>query len=317
MSFPVTFSSLYGVNNFFVLLVDYSILFMISNICQRHGARMLTSIVGVCQMTVNDSKEENFNQAQELVKECRRRGALMAFLPEACDYIASNSDSTVAMADSCSENANSILSKYCTLAKETDLWLSLGGMHRICVGDPKEKIRNSHIIVDNNGNIQGIYDKCHLYDVDIPSKVTLKETDRTVPGNKILEPVRTPIGNIGAMVCYDVRFPQISTKLREQGADILTYPSAFTVPTGLAHWEVLMRARAIENQCYVISAAQIGKHNSKRTSFGHSLVVNPWGIVVARASDKIGVITAEIDLQYLQKIRAEMPVINHARKDLY
>ena len=279
----------------------------------------MSPVVGICQMCVDNSKTQNFLQAKRLIEQCKKFGALMAFLPEGCDYIARNANESFSFADLPynQDDGGKMIEKYCDLAKSSDIWLSLGGLHRICEGDPPGKIRNSHVIIDNCGSIQGIYDKCHLFDVDIPSKVTLKETDHTVAGKGLLKPISTPVGKVGALVCYDVRFPQISTMLREQGAEILTYPSAFTVPTGLAHWKVLMRARAIENQCYVIAAAQVGKHNEKRSSFGHSLIVDPWGKVIACASDKVGVITAEIDLEYLRKIRAEMPIINHVRKDIY
>ena len=276
-------------------------------------------IVGICQMCVGNNKEENFAQAKSLIDECKQKGASMAFLPEACDYIVNSTKESLLMADPpFSETiGGTTLQKYCALARETNIWLSLGGIHRFCIGDPGNKFRNSHFIIDNTGKIQGVYDKCHLFDVDIPSKVSLKETDRAVAGQKLLKPVSTPAGKVGALICYDVRFPQVSTLLRDFGAEILTYPSAFTVPTGLAHWEVLMRARAIENQCYVISAAQVGKHNEKRTSFGHSIIVDPWGTVIAQASDKVGVITADIDLNFLRKLRLEMPVVNHVRPDIY
>ena len=270
-------------------------------------------------MCVGADKKENFAQAKLLLNDCKRQGAVMAFLPEACDYIANDMEESFALADPTNSEkiSGTMLRNYCALAKDMGIWLSLGGIHRLCEGDPKEKQRNSHFIIDNAGKIKGVYDKCHLFDVEIPFKVTLKETDRTVAGKSILKPVDTPAGKVGALICYDLRFPQISSLLSNLGAEILTYPSAFTVPTGLAHWEVLMRARAIENQCYVISAAQVGKHNDKRTSFGHSLVVDPWGTVIAHASDQVCAFTANIDLSYLQKIRLEMPVFNHARPDVY
>lgn len=288
-------------------------------LCSVRRIATMSPVVGVCQMCVNNNKDENFSQAKYLVEECKKQGASMAFLPEACDYIAGNFEESLLLADLPynQENGGKLLKKYCNLAKTFGIWLSLGGLHRFCDGDPPNKTRMSHVIIDEFGDVQGIYDKCHLFNVDIPSKVTLKETDRAVAGKGILNPINSPVGKLGALICYDVRFPLISTSLRERGAEILTYPSAFTVPTGLAHWEVLMRARAIENQCYVISAAQVGKHNEKRTSFGHSVVVDPWGKVIACASDKVGIITAEVDMNYLQKIRTEMPVFDHARKDVY
>ncbi|XP_078061598.1 deaminated glutathione amidase-like [Mustelus asterias] len=145
----------------------------------------------------------------------------------------------------------------------------------------------------------------------------MKESDFTIPGTGIEPPVSTPIGKLGLAICYDLRFPEISLVLTEAGAEILTFPSAFTVTTGLAHWEPLLRARAIETQCYVVAAAQTGKHNEKRTSYGHSMVVDPWGCVVAECNEGRDICYAEIDLQYLWDIRQDMPVSHHRRKDLY
>lgn len=137
------------------------------------------------------------------------------------------------------------------------------------------KLYNSHVVLDENGIIKSVYDKIHLFEANIKNGdviTSLKESDYTIPGEEFYMPVETPIGVLGTCICYDVRFPQLSTILRKFGAEILTYPSVFTVPTGQAHWEVLLRARAIENQCYVVAAAQVGQHNHKRSSYGHSMV---------------------------------------------
>jgi len=273
-------------------------------------------LVGLCQMNVTNDKTANFDQGKQLILECKRRGACMAFLPEACDYIASNRNESISLAEPM-DMERGICSRYQNLARSEGMWLSLGGLHRKCEGDHPDKFRISHVIIDANGNVQSVYDKCHLFSVDIPGKITLKETDTAVPGQSIGHITDTPVGKIGSMVCYDMRFPQISSELRRSGAEILTYPSAFTVPTGHAHWEVLLRARAIENQCYVVAAAQVDRHNDKRVSFGHSLVVNPWGTILACAADRVGVITTEIDLGFMRKLRTEMPVETHLRRDLY
>uniref|UniRef100_H2YQ19 Deaminated glutathione amidase n=1 Tax=Ciona savignyi TaxID=51511 RepID=H2YQ19_CIOSA len=274
----------------------------------------MKQIIGVCQMSVDENIDQNLQQARDLVSECNSRGAVFVFLPEACDYISSDRSKSVKMSNFLDSD---LFKEYSKMAAEFGVWLSCGGIHRRCADDPGDKMRNSHVVFDADGVVRLVYDKCHLFNVDIPNKVRLQETDTVVAGKSIVEPIDTPIGKLGAMVCYDVRFPQISSKLREKGAEILTYPSAFTVPTGHAHWEALLRARAIENQCYVVAAAQVGVHNSSRKSYGHSMIVDPWGTVLACAGDRVGVITAEIELDYLWKLRQEMPVSSHMRHDLY
>lgn len=275
------------------------------------------SIIGVCQMSVTSNKAENFIQGEKLIKECARRGCHIAFLPEACDFIAENSAQSRELADPLfSDDYETVCSKYCGLAKQLKIWISLGGIHRSC-SMSDGRIFNSHILIDSSGNVKSVYDKCHLFSVDIPGKLTLKETDTVIPGSAICDPVMSPVGNVGLMICYDIRFPQISTELRNRHSEILTYPSAFTVPTGHAHWQALLRARAIENQCYVVAAAQTGRHNHKRVSYGHSMVVDPWGTVLACGGEKVGVMTVDVDLEHLRTVRENMPVFDHKRVDLY
>ncbi|NXG62887.1 NIT1 amidase, partial [Hemiprocne comata] len=167
------------------------------------------------------------------------------------------------------------------------------------------------------GRLVAAYRKTHLCDVELEGRVTMKESGFTNPGSEILPPVSTPAGKLGLSICYDLRFPEVSLALRHAGAEILTSPSAFTVPTGSAHWEVLLRARAIETQCYVVAAAQTGQNHERRVSYGHAMVVDPWGAVVAQCHEGPGLCYAEIDLGYLHRIRREMPVLNHRRHDLY
>ncbi|KAG7241522.1 hypothetical protein INR49_025427 [Caranx melampygus] len=157
--------------------------------------------------------------------------------------------------------------------------------------------------------------KSHLFDVELPEKgVSLKESAFTIPGPSMVSPVQTPIGKVGLGICYDLRFPELSVALQRNGAEILTYPSAFTVATGVAHWEVLLRARAIETQCYVVAAAQVGRHHEKRSSYGHALVVDPWGEVVGDCGgDNPGMVLVEINLGKVSSTRRNMPVQQHRR----
>ncbi|XP_033098769.1 deaminated glutathione amidase-like isoform X2 [Anneissia japonica] len=272
-----------------------------------------SNLVAVCQMTSTDDKETNFKTCDDLIHRAAEMGAKVTFLPECCDYVGNNSAESVDMAISLD---GKLVSRFKNLAKKCSMWLSLGGIHLKEVSE-KNRISNAHVMINSNGEIAAVYKKTHLFDVNIPKVVTLMETGYTIPGQGMVEPVVTPVGNVGLAVCYDVRFPELSIALAEKGADILTYPSAFTQTTGMAHWEVLLRSRAIENQCYVVAAAQTGKHNDKRTSYGHAMIVDPWGTVLACCREGTDVCVANIDLNYLQSVRQRMPIWNHRRHDIY
>jgi len=188
-------------------------------------------------------------------------------------------------------------------------------------------VKNVLLWIDGNGEITQKYQKLHLFDVEIEGGPVLKESNSVERGSKIEDPFSTSLGKVGHLICFDLRFPEPSLALRNRGAQIITYPSAFTVPTGKAHWETLLRARAIETQSYVIAAAQCGAHNEAgtRRSYGHSMIVDPWGKVVAelggeedekrRGLDVGEIATAEIDLEYLEKVRREVPLLR--RTDVY
>ena len=273
------------------------------------------TLIAVCQMQSTDSKDANRDQALGLIERAKTRGAKVVFLPECFDFVGTSKAFVASAAETLHDKT---IRFYSETAASKNLWLSLGGFHEKpsdFESDPR--IYNSHILIDNKGKISAVYRKTHLFDVDIKDGVKLKETDHTRPGPCVVPPVKTPVGKVGLAICYDLRFPELSIALAQMGADILTFPSAFTVPTGMAHWHALLRSRAIENQCYVVAAAQVGKHNEKRTSYGHALVVDPWGCVIAECSNKPDVAFAEIDVEYLSKVRREMPVWNHRRHDLY
>uniref|UniRef100_A0A0B7ALN2 Bis(5'-adenosyl)-triphosphatase n=1 Tax=Arion vulgaris TaxID=1028688 RepID=A0A0B7ALN2_9EUPU len=271
-------------------------------------------LVGLCQMNATANKADNLQVILELIGAATARGAQMVFLPEACDYIGESKNQSV----ECSEPLDANFIHQCQKAAiRNKVWLSIGGFHQKPHENEKSKLLNTHVIMDSEGNVVATYDKAHLFDLDIPGKVHLCESDYVIPGKKIVPPVQTPVGRIGLLTCYDVRFPEMSLALVQQGAQILTYPSAFTQTTGMAHWESLLRARAIETQCYVIASAQTGKHNPKRSSYGHAMVVDPWGAIIAQCSEGTGVCVAELDLEYLERVRSEMPVRQHRRTDLY
>lgn len=269
-------------------------------------------IVAVCQMTAKNDKQSNINTCSQLIKSAKDMKAQMVFLPESCDFIGESKAETVASAEPLD---GEMIQKFRQMARENNVWLSIGGILEKVTND---KVRNAHVVINNEGEIVSVYHKIHLFDVDIPEKnIRIIESDYVVPGNEIVPPVDTPIGKVGLAICYDMRFPELSLTLTKMGAEVLTYPSAFTFATGAAHWQILLRARAIETQCYVIAAAQTGSHNKKRSSWGHAMVVNPWGSIVAQCSEGTGVAVAEIDLSYLHNVRTTMPVWKHRRNDLY
>lgn len=267
--------------------------------------------VAALQVTCTADKAVNLAVCSSLVEEAAAGGARVIFLPEACDYIASGREQTRALAE---PREGSTVTAYGALARRCNVWLSLGGVHEI----DGERYLNTQLMLSPEGSVASRYSKTHLFDAAVPGAAPLRESEVVTPGRQLSAPVSTPAGRVGMLICYDLRFPEPSQLLRRAGADILTYPSAFTVPTGRAHWEALLRARAIETQCYVVAAAQVGKHNEKRSSYGHTMIVDPWGRVLADAGEKPNcVVYADIDGGETERVRAAMPVASHRRTDLY
>jgi predicted amidohydrolase len=231
------------------------------------------------------------------------------FLPEASDYIAESTEQGLELAQPIDGEFVSGIKQAC---KQFGIYVSIGVHERIV-----PRTYNTHLLIDGNGEIKGLYRKLHLFDVSVPNGPILMESKSTEPGSVIVKPINTPFGRVGLGVCYDLRFPEFSTLLQKQGMDIMTYPSAFTVKTGLAHWEILLRARAIETQSYVVAAAQYGHHTSNRESYGHAMIVDPWGKILATCTPTEPIQAVEIDLDYLKTIRTNMPVVHHRRDDVY
>lgn len=284
-------------------------------------------------MTSTSDHASNLAQVAQLATRAESEGAFMLLLPEAFSFIGSHYTQTIAQAESLDGQR---MEEFRKIARKHNLWLSLGGFHEKMgseadSGDEDlERVSNTHIIIDGDGVTKAVYRKIHLFDVNIPNGPILLESRYTQPGdieNNNLVVVDSPAGKIGLTTCYDLRFPELYTKLaHKKGADILLVPSAFTVPTGKAHWHLLLRARAVENQCYVLAAAQVGQHSEKRQSFGHALAVDPWGRVVGDcggalcdSDSKDGsptLVTVEIDLDVVKSLRTRMPIKKHRRFDV-
>ena len=264
----------------------------------------MKTLIAVASLNSSSNWKSNLLTCSKLITEASSKHAKAIFFPEASDFISSGGDAS----ELCSDE---FLTEIEMLSRMHKIIVSIG-IHR--KSTVEGKLLNSHCLIYNG--IITIYDKLHLFDIDLPN-TKLMESRSTLRGSKLIPPVPTEIGKIGLGICYDLRFPEFSTLLQKMGSDLITYPSAFTVKTGNAHWHVLLRARAIETQSWVIGSAQHGRHNEKRQSYGHSLVVDPFGRVVLDAENRVGIDLVEIDLDLSSEIREQMPVLKHRREDIY
>ncbi|WFD37988.1 beta-ureidopropionase [Malassezia japonica] len=273
--------------------------------------------VAVAQLTSGGAIAENLAVAVRLIGSAAQAGAHAVFLPEATDFIA---PPTEAAALTRSAANAEFVTEVCGAAKTHRVWVSVG-VHEPPSTD-EARCFNTQLLIDETGAVRERYRKLHLYDVDIQNGPSILESNTTIPGTELRAPVDTPVGKLGLLTCYDMRFPEVSLALRRQGAEILTYPSAFAIRTGAAHWSVLLQARAIETQCYVLAAAQVGLHpGTTRSSWGHAMIVDPWGSVVAQCSDmppfSPTFCLADIDLTSLERVRRDMPLWAQRRSDVY
>jgi predicted amidohydrolase len=204
-----------------------------------------------------------------------------------------------------------LVTSYRELALRHGIWLLLGSFAEL-TADPN-RLHNTSVLIDAQGMIRAVYRKIHLFDASPPDGVPYRESDTVTAGQEVVT-ADSPWGRLGLSICYDVRFPELYRQLSSRGATLLTVPSAFTVPTGRAHWEVLLRARAIENLAFVVAPAQVGDHGHGRKSYGHSMIVSPWGEVLAEGEgDAPGVIVADISSDAIDKARAMIPALSHRR----
>jgi predicted amidohydrolase len=266
----------------------------------------MTYLAAVIQMTSTSNKADNVEKAARMIRLAAARGARLVSLPETFNWRGKRTEEAAA-----AENLDGeTLTAMGRLAKELEIHLLAGS---ITEHVPNQSRRyNTSILFAPDGKQLAVYRKIHLFDIDLPGRVTVKESDVKMPGSEVVT-ATTEIGTIGLSVCYDVRFPELYRRLVYAGANIITIPSAFTFPTGEAHWEVLIRARAIENQCYVLAPAQFGTNVHGFADYGNSMIVDPWGRVLARAGDHEGVLLAPLDIEYLERVRRELPSLAHAR----
>ncbi|MBI4031535.1 MAG: carbon-nitrogen hydrolase family protein [Proteobacteria bacterium] len=253
--------------------------------------------------------QENIKITEDLVRRAADQGADLVCTPEnTCHIRFSSADK---LKSSLPEKDHPVLEKLSGLAREKKFWLLIGSL-TIKLSD--SKVANRSFLIDDTGAVVVRYDKIHLFDVDLPTGETHRESDVVQAGRRAVA-TQTPWGKMGLSICYDLRFAYLYRKLAQQGsAKILTVPAAFTVPTGKAHWEVLLRARAIETGSFVLAPAQCGRHEGGRETYGHSLVVGPWGEILAQGGDEPGIVTADIDPAAVDKARSAIPALKHDRE---
>ncbi|TIB31300.1 hypothetical protein E3P84_03014 [Wallemia ichthyophaga] len=288
-------------------------------------------LAAIVQFCARHNVKDNTLRCVDAIKCAAGKGAKAIFLPEASDFIGQG-DAYNRLSEPL--ESGYFMSAVRDAAKASKLWVS------VCVheaGGSDGRCFNTQVLISDKGSIESSYRKIHLFDVkDVgPGNTPVLESASTEPGRRVEQPRHTPFGRTGMLTCYDLRFPEVSLMLREKGADVITYPSSFAVKTGRAHWETLLRARAIETQCYVIAAAQAGVHtHAGRTSYGRSMVVNPWGGIVTQLGacntdpkpyddtqplpdTPTEIAYFDIDLEEIQKVRAAMPLQQQRRHDIY
>ncbi len=265
-------------------------------------------LAAVVQLNSTSDLERNWEQARQLIERAASAGAKLVITPENTNYLGPHQQK-VTLAEPLD---GPTCSRFAELARRCDIHLLLGSYNER--GAEATRCRNTSVLFSPTGEALAVYRKIHLFDVDVSDQVRFRESATIEPGDQTVC-VETALGPIGLTICYDLRFPELYRQLRDAGAQILCVPSAFTLTTGKDHWYPLLRARAIENQAWVLAAAQHGHHDDQglRQSYGHSLIIDPWGQVVASVGDGPGIGIAEIDLDRVAEVRRAIPVASHRR----
>ncbi len=268
----------------------------------------------VLQMSSSADVEANLDRLEALVRAAAADRAALVVAPECfaylgADAVGASAPGKLAVAEPLPEGGP-VLARAAGLARELGIELVLGGFWER--GERVDKVRNACVHVDREGEVRAVYRKIHLFDVDLPDGTRLEESASVEPGSELVL-TDSVIGRLGLSVCYDLRFPELYRGLVDRGATSLAVPSAFTLTTGKDHWHVLLRARAIESQCYVLAAAQTGRHGATRQSYGHALIADPWGTVLAECGEGEGYAAAWIDLDVVDRIRRSLPSLAHRR----
>jgi predicted amidohydrolase len=264
--------------------------------------------IALFQSTTGIDLAANARAVEQAIGEAAAGGAEMLFTPEMSGLL--DRDSARAAKSLRREEEDEVLAACREAARRHRIWLHIGSL-AVLVEDGK--VANRGFIIDREGEIRARYDKIHLFDVDLPTGESWRESNVYSAGKGVVLVNGTPVGKLGLTICYDLRFPGLFARLAEADADVIAVPAAFTVPTGRAHWHILLRARAIEAGLFVVAAAQVGRHEDGRNTFGHSLVADPWGEILLDMGDQPGVGFADIDLKRISDVRGRIPALNHRR----
>ena len=265
--------------------------------------------VALVQMDTQNDKGENVRKACAFIDEAAARGAKLICFPEVMNLIGRN----VGEGGGREQIADYTTERLCEKAKEQGVYIQGGSVTEALEGEKRSA--NTSVLISPQGTILASYRKMHMFDITLADGTPFRESDRVKPGDTIVT-AETELGVFGLSVCYDVRFPELYRLMALRGAQVIFVPASFTMPTGKDHWEVLLRARAIENGCYIVAAGQIGTKPAY-AAYGNSLVADPWGTVVARARDEEGLVFAEMDLDYLERVRRQIPSLENRRTDCY
>ena len=270
---------------------------------------MTRVLAAAVQMTSTADVERNLETAERLVAGAAARGARFVALPENFAFLRSEGEPVPEP----QPLDGPWVSRMSAVARRLEVTLLLGSIPEAIPGDVR--VHNTSVLVGPAGETLAVYRKIHLFDIDLPGLEHLKESRSVAPG---ATPVvgQSAFGPVGLSICYDLRFPELYRELTRRGARVLAVPSAFTDRTGKAHWEVLLRARAVENLAFVVAPAQVGMHGRGRSSHGHAMIVEPWGAVVAQVADGEGAAVAELDFERQERLRRELPALSHARLGL-
>lgn len=265
------------------------------------------TLFAAVQIKSTDDCKDNLEKVLKYIKQASENGAKVVALPETFAFIGEDQDNIYKNNPKLTDELLDVLGK---LAKEKQIYLLAGSIHENIEGSNKSY--NTSVLFSPTGKTLNSYRKIHLFDAALLGEGV--ESKKFVAGSPDQLPlVKTDIGNFGLTVCHDLRFPEMYRKLALNGADVIFVPSAFVLQTGKDHWEVMLRSRAIENQVYIVAPGQFGKHNENKESYGNSMIIDPWGKVIARASDMEGVIYADIDLGYLKHVREELETLKQVK----
>lgn len=265
-------------------------------------------LIGVVQMDTRDDKEANLKAACAFIDEAVSKGARLVSFPEVFNVIDDGQEAPEEIPN------GPTISLMAEKAREHKVWIHCGSIAE--VNPDGDRKYNTTVLLDPNGQMVAKYRKLHTFDITLPDGTLTQESAKIKPGDEMVT-LDTELGHFGFTICYDIRFPELYRYLALQGANIIFTPANFATPTGKDHWETILKARAVENGCYIVASAQIGKKRGKSDSFGATLVVDPWGTIISKAREEACVTMAEIDLDYLDKVRGMLPMLVNRRGDVY